>query len=359
VNGNVSTDRETGKKGMVARISGDLGPHRSRRFRNAGVAVLLVLTLGTLGYVLVEGVDWFDALYMTVITVTTVGYSEVFPLGTGGRILNIFVTLFGVGTILYVASVVAEYLISGELGGAIGQRRMNRQILGMSGHYVVCGYGRTGQQVVEQLRHAGQDVVVIDRNEDEVARAVGVGIPAVHGDSGENATLRQAGIDRAAGLVVAVAPDAEVLMAVLSARSLNAELSIVARSENEGSVSKLRSAGANRVMSIHRIAGHRLAQMVIRPEVAEFLEVVLTDHEVEVEMDMVRLPADSAFDQMTLAGAGLGDRSGTNIVGIRKHGGTLTVLATAGTVLNSGDVLVAIGTRQQLEGLKQLAASAP
>jgi voltage-gated potassium channel len=170
--GRTGTDRSVKEnQGMVARITRDIGPHRSRRFRNAGVAVLLVLSLGTLGYVLVEGVEWFDALYMTVITVTTVGYSEIFPLGTGGRVLNIFVTLFGVGTILYVASVVAEYLVSGELGGAIGQRRMNRQIAGMSGHYVVCGFGRTGQQVVEELQHAGQDVVVIDKNEDEAARA--------------------------------------------------------------------------------------------------------------------------------------------------------------------------------------------
>jgi voltage-gated potassium channel len=358
VSGETDKDRRSAKrKGFVAQIRRDIGPDRGRRFRNAGVAVLLVFALGTLGYVLVEGVDWFDALYMTVITVTTVGYSEVFPLGTGGRVLNIFVTLFGVGTILYVASVVAEYLVSGELGGAIGQRRMNRHIAGMSGHYVVCGYGRTGRQVVEELQHAGQEVVVVDNNEDEVGNATDNGIPAVLGDSGSDDTLRAAGIERAAGLVAAVAPDAEVLMAVLSARSLNQDLSIVARSENEDSVSKMRSAGANRVMSIHRIAGHRLAQMVIRPEVAEFLEVVLTDHEVEVEMDMVRLPADSPFNERTLGETGLVDRSGTNIVGVRKHGGTLTVLATAGTVLNSGDVLVAIGTRQQLEGLKQIAAS--
>jgi voltage-gated potassium channel len=128
VNGSADTDKETEKKGMVAQISSNLGPHRSRRFRNAGVAVLLVPALGTLGYVLLEGVDWFDALYMTVITVMTVGYSEVFPLGTGGRVMNIFVTLFGVGAILYVASVVVEYLVSGELGGAIGQRRMSDRL---------------------------------------------------------------------------------------------------------------------------------------------------------------------------------------------------------------------------------------
>lgn len=323
----------------------------------AAVAVLLILAMGTAGFVLIEDAGWFDSLYMTIVTVTTVGYAEIIPLGTGGRVLNIFVLLFGVGTILYAASVLAEYLLSGQLGGVIGQRRMNRQIAGMSGHYVICGYGRTGESVVAELKFAGKDVVVVDSSQVEVTRAIGDGHRAIQGDSGNDATLRTAGIERAAGMVAAVAPDASVLMAVLSARALNPELNIVARVEHEDSESKLRSAGADRVISIHRIAGHRLANMVVRPEVAEFLEVVLMDHDVEIEMDMVRLAAQSPFDEVTLGETGLIERSSANIVGVRKRGGTMTVLATPGTVLNSGDVLVAIGARQQLDGLKEVASA--
>lgn len=334
------------------------GARAGRRLVVAAVAVLLILAMGTVGFVLIENAGWFDSLYMTIVTVTTVGYSEIIPLGTGGRVLNIFVLLFGVGTILYVASVLAEYLLSGQLGGVIGQRRMNRQIAGMSGHYVVCGYGRTGENVVAELRHAGKDVVVVDSSEVEIARAVGDGYLAIQGDSGHDETLRLAGIERAAGLVAAVAPDASVLMAVLSARTLNPEINIVARAEHADSESKLRSAGADRVISIHRIAGHRLANMVVRPEVAEFLEVVLMDHEVEVEMDMVRLAAQSPFDEVMLGETGLIERTAANIVGVRKRGGTMTVLATPGTVLNSSDVLVAIGSRQQLDGLKEVASVA-
>ena len=334
------------------------GARAGRRLVVAAVAVLLILAMGTVGFVLIENAGWFDSLYMTIVTVTTVGYSEIIPLGTGGRVLNIFVLLFGVGTILYVASVLAEYLLSGQLGGVIGQRRMNRQIAGMSGHYVVCGYGRTGENVVAELRHAGKGVVVVDSSEVEVERAIADGHLAVMGDSGNDETLRIAGIERAAGLVAAVAPDASVLMAVLTARTLKPELNIVARAEHEDSESKLRSAGADRVISIHRIAGHRLANMVVRPEVAEFLEVVLMDHEVEVEMDMVRLAAQSPFDEVMLGETGLIERTAENIVGVRKRGGTLTVLATPGTVLNSSDVLVAIGTRQQLDGLKEVASAA-
>ena len=331
-------------------------PRSEQRFLIGILAGLLVVLVGTTGYVLVEGAGWFDAFYMTIITISTVGYAEVIELGTGGRLLNIFIILFGVGTALYLTGVAAEYLFSGELRGVIGQRRMNRHIAGMSGHYVVCGYGRTGAQVVEELIHAAREVVVIDKLEANVAQAIEDGVPAILGDSGSDETLREAGVERAAGLVSAVAPDASGLMAVLSARALNPNLSIVARVENEESESKLRSAGADRVLSIHRIAGHRMANMVVRPEVSEFLELVLTDHEVEVEMDMVRLAPNSPFDEMTLSETNLIERTSANIVGIRKRGGAVTVLATPGTVVNSNDVIVAIGTRQQLDGLIQIAS---
>ncbi len=339
-----------------SRLHTVLDPHTTRRLLIGLIAGVFVTLFGTVGYVLVEGAGWFDSFYMTVVTVSTVGYSEVVPLGAGGRVLNIFVIILGVSTILYVASVIAEYLLSGQLGGVIGQRRMNRQIAGMNGHYVICGYGRTGARVVAELSHSGESVVVVDRLEENVAHALVDGIPAIMGDAGNDETLRKAGIERAAGLVAAVSPDAAVLMAVLSARALNPKLKIVARAEHEDSESKLRTAGADRVLSIHRIAGHRLANMVVRPEVAEFLEVVLTDHEVEVEMDMVRLSEHSPFDEMTLSETGLIEKTSANIVGVRKRGGTVTVLATPGTVLNSTDVLVAIGTRQQLRGLKELAS---
>ena len=183
-----------------------------RRFGLAAAAVLLVLATGPAGYVLIEGVGWFDAMYMTVITVTTVGFSEIFPLGTGGRVFTIFVALFGVGTILYVAGVFAEYVISGQLGGLIGQRRMNRQISQMNLHYLICGYGRTGEHAASELTHEGRDVVIVDSDETAVARAIQHGYVAVLGDSGHDEVLLQAGIDRAAGLVAATAPDAAVLM---------------------------------------------------------------------------------------------------------------------------------------------------
>ncbi len=341
---------------LATRLGRGSDSRTERRFLGGIIAGFLVLVGGTIGYVLVENAGWFDSLYMTIVTISTVGYSEIIPLGTGGRVLNIFVILFGVGTVLYVASILAEYLFSGELREIIGQRRMNRHIAGMTGHYVVCGYGRTGEQVVSELTHSAKEVVVVDVSEQNVARATEAGVSAVLGDSGSDETLREAGIERAAGMVAAVAPDASVLMAVLSARALNPDLNIVARADNEESESKLRSAGANRVLSIHRIAGHRLANMVVRPEVAEFLELVLTDHEVEVEMDTVRLAESSPFDKMTLSETNLIERTSANIVGIRKRGGSVTVVATPGTIVNSTDILVAIGTTHQLDELKEMAS---
>jgi voltage-gated potassium channel len=326
-----------------------------RRFALAATTVAVVLIVSTVGYVLIEGASWFDAFYMAVITVTTVGYGEVFPLDTAGRVFTIFVTLFGVGTILYVASLLAEYVLSGQLGGMIGQRRMNRQIAGLNGHYVVCGYGRTGRRVSDELRREGRGVIVVDASEQKVGQAIVDGFSAVLGDTGNDDVLRQAGIERAAGLVAAVSPDSDVLMTVLSARALNKGLSIVAKADFEDSESKMKAAGADRVISVYRIAGHRMAQMVIRPDLADFLEVVLTDHEVEIEMDMVKLAEDSPYDELTLGQSGLQERTTANIVGIRKHGGGLTAQATSGTKLNSGDVLLAIGTLRQLEDLKKAA----
>lgn len=339
-----------------AHIGPGIDAQTSKRFLIGLVSGVAVLAFGTIGFVLIESASWFDSFYMTIVTVTTVGYSEIIPLGTGGRVLNIFVLLFGVGTILYVASVVAEYLFSGELREIIGHRRMRNSIANMTGHYVVCGYGRTGQRVVAELRHSGAQVVVVDAAEANVNRALENDIPALLGDSGSDDTLREAGIERASGLVAAVSPDSAVLMAVLSARTLNKDLSIVARAEHDDSESKLRAAGADRVLSIHRIAGHRLANLVVRPEVGEFLEGVLTDHELEVEMDMVRLAENSPFDNVTLSDSKLIERTNANIMSVRKEGGTSTVLATPATVLNSLDVLVALGTREQLDALKKIAS---
>lgn len=318
------------------------------RFAVAAFSGLFILIGGTAGYVFIENASWFDAFYMTVITVTTVGYEEAFPLSTAGRVFTIFVSLFGVGTILYVASLLAEYVLSGQLRGMIGQRRMNRQIAGMTEHYIVCGYGRTGRRVSDELKREGRQVVIVDSSEEKVADAISNGFHAVMGDTGDDMALTDAGIDKAAGLVAAVSPDSNVLMAVLTARSLNKELNVVAKADYQKNESKMLSAGADRVIAVYQIAGHRIAQMVVRPDLADFLDVVLTDHEVEIEMDMVRLSHDSAFDELSLGESGLLENTSANIVGIRKHGGTLTAQATAGTKLNSSDVLLAIGTKRQL-----------
>ena len=341
---------------IAGTASGSRSSSFDLRLTAAAAAVFMILMVGTAGYVLIEDASWFDAFYMTVITVTTVGYEEVFPLSTGGRIFTIFVSLIGVGTILYVASLMAEYIISGQLGGLIGQRRMNRQIAGLTGHYIICGYGRTGRRVSSELKAEGHEVVVVDANEENLARAVQDGFLAVLGDTGDDDILRQAGIERAAGLVAAVSPDSNVLMAVLSARALNKELSIVAKADYEDSESKMISAGANRVMSVYRIAGHRMAQLVTRPDLADFLDVVLNDREVEIEMDMVRLAEDSPYNELSLSESGLLEKTSANIVGVRKHGGTLTAQATRGTILHSDDVLLAIGTRRQLNDLKREAS---
>ena len=245
-----------------------------REFRVVYVLITftLIISGGTIGYVVIEGWSWLDSVYMTIITVTTVGFAEVRPLTGLGRGFTIALLILGVGGIFYAFGVVGEYLLSGHLGGLLWRRRMDSEISELKDHVIVCGYGRTGIHVAGELMRQGRSAVVVDSSEDAVSAAIDDGHLAVRGDAGDDDHLRMAGIERASGLVAAGAPDPECLMVVLTARSLAPDLPIVARAEQEDSEPKLRRAGADRVVSLYRIAGRRMAQMAIRPDFAEFVD---------------------------------------------------------------------------------------
>ena len=236
------------------------------------IAFTLIISGGTIGYVVIEGLGWLDSLYMAIITVTTVGFAEVRPLTDQGRGFTIALLILGVGGIFYAFGVVGEYLLSGHLGGLLWRRRMDSEISELKDHVIVCGYGRTGIHVAGELMRQGRPTVVIDSSEDAVSAAIDSGHLAIRGDAGDDELLRMAGIERASGLVAAVAPDPDCLMVVLTARSLAPDLPIVARAEQEVSEPKLRRAGADRVVSLYRIAGRRMAEMAIRPDFAEFVD---------------------------------------------------------------------------------------
>ncbi|MDE3198667.1 MAG: potassium channel family protein, partial [Acidobacteriota bacterium] len=235
--------------------------------RVALIAGLVAFTLlfGTVGFVLLASYPLSDAFYMTLITITTVGYHEVLPLGRAGRIFNEFLILFGVTVMFISVGAMTQTIIELQLHDRFGRRRTSRMIEKLKGHFIVCGYGRVGRNASRELMRAGAPLVVLDRNEARIEQAREAGLLAMHGDATRDESLQAAGIRRAKGLVSALATDADNLFVILSARTLNPNLTIVTRASEDEAAEKLRRAGADTVLSPFSITGHRLANALLRP----------------------------------------------------------------------------------------------
>lgn len=312
--------------------------------------LVAIVAVATAGYVLL-GFSWLDALYQTVTTVTTVGFREVEPLDARGKAFTIVVVLAGVGTALYTLGVVLETFVEGRLTG--GRRRMQRRIDDMSGHVIVCGWGRVGRTVAAFVSGGGLDAVVIERDPERLEM---IPYPYVSGEATDDAVLHAAGIERARALVAAVTTDADNLFITLSGRTLNPSLFIVARARLEAAEDKLVRAGANRVVNPQQIGGARMAAFALQPHVAEFMDVVMHDGSLEFRLEEVLLPADSRFAGRTLREAHIRDQTGALVLAVRDRSGAFTTNPAPETVLEPGHVLIAIGTRQQLEALGSAAA---
>lgn len=325
-----------------------------RRIQLALAAVLGVVIVGSVGYVLL-GFSPLDAVYQTVTTITTVGFREVHPLGTAGKVFTIALILTGVGTALYAFSVVLESLVEGHLRQHFERRRMERDIARMSGHAIVCGWGRVGRATAAYLAGQGADVVVVDI---DPGRAAEVPHPALAGDVTDDEVLRKAGIMRARALVAAINTDAENVYVTLSARSLRPDLVIIARARNEASEAKLLRAGATRVVNPQRIGGQRIAAAALQPNVTEFLDVVMHDGSLEFRLEEVPVLAGSGLDGSTLDEASAGERTGALILALRDGDGTFLTNPPLRTTVKAGYVLIAIGTRPQLSALHKEAGRA-
>jgi voltage-gated potassium channel len=318
-----------------------------RRLRLCLALVTLILAGGTVGYRLLD-FTWLDALYQTVTTVTTVGFREVEPLDSGGKVFTIVLILVGVGTILFAFTVLLETIVEGHLARFLGRRRMERRLGALHDHVVICGWGRVGREVARFVAGSGRGYVVIDGDAERVAT---VEEPWVLGDAREEAVLRQAGIDRARALVSAVTTDADNLYITLTARSLAPSLFIVARARTEASEPKLAQAGADRVVNPQRIGGGRMAAFALQPHVAEFLDVVMHDGSLEFRLEEVPVPDESSLAGRTLRDAHIRDRTGALVLATRDGGGQFTTNPGPDTVIRPGDILIAVGTQSQLAAL--------
>jgi voltage-gated potassium channel len=321
-----------------------------RRVRIGLGALGLVLVAGTVGYVLF-GFGLLDALYQTVSTVTTLGFNPPHPLGSGSKVFTIILILVGVGTALYTFSAVLEVLIEGHMQDLVRRRRMDRNIARMDGHVIVCGWGRVGREVGRFLANADRDVVVVDRDPERLRE---VPYASVQGDVTDDETLHKAGINRAAALVAALDTDADNLYVTVAAKSLQPDLQVIARARSESSEPKLVRAGADRVVNPQQLGGDRMASFVIQPHVVDFVDVVMHDGTLEFRLEELPVSSGSSMAGSTLSSARLRDRTGALVLAIRRPGGGFVTNPLPEDVIEAGDVLISVGTAEQLAALVEI-----
>jgi voltage-gated potassium channel len=312
-----------------------------RRLRAALLLLAGVIIFGTSGYYLIEGMTFLDALYQTVTTISTVGFREVQPFSEVGRVFTMALILGGVGVSLYTLGLAFELLLSEQFNQWRQGRKMQHGIDRMRGHYIICGYGRIGRQVTADLREAGVPFVVIDSNPERCTMLLQQGIPFVEGDATLDDILFEAGIERARGLVGALNADADNVMAVVSARGLNARLFIVARAALPEAENKLRRAGADEVISPYLVGARRISLSMLRPAVSGFLNAVLYDQELQAEFTESVIEADSPLVGQTLAEAGLAHGRDVLPIALLRDG-KLTFTPLPDTILQVADTLIVV-----------------
>jgi len=324
------------------------------RFLAVASVLLSAILIGTLGFRLVEGWSLFDAFYMALQTLTTVGYGEVHPLSFHGRVFASFLMLVGVATVFVSFAILGDTLLRLELADYFGRRWRNRMLQHIAGHYIVCGAGRVGRSVVLELLRGGAQVVLIDNDRERVKWGEALGIVTLTADASNDETLREAHIDTAAGLVSAISSDAENVYVTLSAKVLNPALHVAVRASDEQAEEKLRRAGATTVLTPYTYIGHRLAQSLLRPHVVSFLDVAsaFDKTDLDLEIEQLSVAPRSFLSSKTLEEAHLGRTYGVIVLAVRRHNGRMHFNPQADVRLQAGDVLIAMGERQKLKQLE-------
>jgi voltage-gated potassium channel len=325
------------------------GLSATRRLAIGLIGLAVTIGAGTVGYT-VLGFGALDALYQTVTTITTVGFREVHPLSSAGKTFTIALIVVGVGTAAYTFGVAIETVVEGQLADVLGRRRVTRTIENMSGHVIICGWGRVGRAIAHFVSGAGEGVVVVDNDPERVRT---VPHPAVLGDATDDAVLGEAGIARARALVAALDTDAGNLYVTLSGRALRPELFIAARARVDAAEAKLMQAGADRVVNPQAIGGARMAALALQPHVADFLDVVMHDGSLEFRLEEVEVPPDSPVASQTLRSAHLRDRTGALVLALRDEHKQFVTNPSPESELRPGQILIAIGTAAQLAALAE------
>ena len=315
---------------------------------------IVILIIGTAGYMIIEDWRFLDALYMTVITISTVGYREINQIGDVGRVFTIILVAGGVGFTLYVAAAIVQFMVEGRIRIILGRRRLDQKINRLKNHYIVCGYGRIGRVICRNLRQKPLDVVAIDKSPDLIPVMDGDGILYVAGDAADEASLIKAGIKRAKGLVAALATDTDNVFLVLSARQLAPELTIIARASQEAVKSKLQAAGADSVESPYEMGAVSMAHHIIQPTVTNFLDLAFAHQRKDIKMEEIPVSESSKLVNVQLKDSGIRQNYDLIIIAIKKPDGNMLFNPSFEAAILPNDTVIAIGQLENLQKLEKI-----
>ena len=327
-----------------------------RTLRRSLLAVLIVAVISVVGYMYLEGWNFLDSLYMTIILISTIGLGEAARLDASGKGFTIFVVVFGLGTVGYALKNATKFLLEGELRDIYGRKKLEQRLTQLKDHYIICGYGRMGRLIAREMARKPAPFVVIERDPSTIPLADKDKYLFIQSDADKDEVLLEAGIKRAKGLISVVSTDADNLYIVLTARGLNPDLQIVARAGEEGSEQKLIRAGASRVISPYLIGADRIAQAVLRPAVVDFIEFATQSENIELKMEEVTIKEGTRLAGLALNECGIRQELGIIIVAIKRSDGKMEFNPSPTAILHGGDCLIALGQPDQLKVLEEITA---
>ena len=320
----------------------------------SALLTLCIFLCGTLGYMVIEGWDVLDSVYMTIITLTTVGYGEVHEVSEAGRLFTIFLIFVGVAFCVYVAGSVVQFMVEGRIRTILGRRSLDRKIDGLKNHYIVCGYGRIGRILCNKLGKKPIELIVVEKDEELIPTMDKDGVLYVSGDATDEANLHKAGIDRAKGLIAVLAKDTDNVFVVLTARQLSPNIYIFARASRSESKSKLLAAGANKVESPYDMGAISMAQRILRPTVTNFLDLAFAQKRKDIQMEEIPVAGSSNLVNVMLKDSGIRQRFNLIIIAIKKPDESMLFNPSFEAVIEAGDTVIAVGEEENLQKLERI-----
>ena len=329
---------------------------RHRRLYAILLTFFSLVSIGTIGYMVLENLNPLEALYMTIITISTVGFQEVTDLTVNGRILTIFIIIAGLGTVAYTFTSISSYVLEGEFNKELRRRRMENKVSNLKDHYILCGAGKTGTVVIQQFLMRNVPFVVIEANEERSQELREQGILSLHGRASDEELLEKARISAAKGLIACLANDADNVFTALTARQMNPNLYIVSRAFDKSAHRKLLHAGANNTISPDELGGTRLAALVLKPAVVSFIDVITRFGELDFDLEEVDVTDGSHFEGKTLRETGIREKTGLIVMAIKRVGvDQLIFNPNNKELLRKGDKMIVLGNTEQIEALRKLA----